>query len=450
MFFQSLNTVFAFILTLGILVTFHEFGHFWVARRCGVKVLRFSIGFGKPIVTWNSSAGTEFCIAMIPLGGYVKMLDEREGDVATEDKPYSFLSQPAYNKIAIVAAGPLANFLLAIILLWIMFIVGSQVAIPIVGKVDPNSIAQVQGIKKNDIITKVNGKQTHGWQNVEVQLLTALTNSENIKIQLKRDDLVYNIVLPINNLEEKKATQSAVNFLGINYKQPEIPAILGEIVTNSVADLAGLQPNDLILAIDETPIQDWDNFVTIIRANPENELSLRISRNNQQLLINIIPDFKLTDTGKIGYIGCKFKVIKDDSMVKVVRYNIFTALYKAIDDFFALLTLTAKSIWNMLRGLMSIQNLGGPITIAKFASFSMETGLDSFLYFLAMLSISLGFINLLPIPALDGGHLLFHLIEWIKGDPLSEKVQLFFLRIGVSIIVTLMIFSIFNDLMRNL
>jgi regulator of sigma E protease len=421
-----------------------------VARRCGVKVLRFSIGFGKPLITWNSSAGTEFCIAMIPLGGYVKMLDEREADVAIEDKPYSFLSQPAYNKIAIVAAGPLANFLLAIILLWIMFVVGSRVAVPIVGKIDSNSIAQMQGIQKNDIITEINGRQVDGWQNVEVQLLTALTNRENINMQLQRGDLAYNIVLPVNNLEEKKATQSAVNLLGINYKQPEIPAILGEVIVNSAADLAGLQSNDLILAIDEIPIQDWNDFVTIIRNNPENELSLRVNRNDEQLLINIIPDFKLTDTSKIGYIGCKFKSVNDDSMFKIVRYDIFTALHKAIDNFFALLTLTAKSIWNMLRGLMSIQNLGGPITIAKFASFSMETGLDSFLYFLAMLSISLGFINLLPIPALDGGHLLFHLIEWIKGDPLPEKVQLFFLRIGVSIIVTLMIFSIFNDLMRNL
>jgi regulator of sigma E protease len=450
MFFQSLNTVFAFILTLGILVTFHEFGHFWVARRCGVKVLRFSIGFGKPLITWNSSAGTEFCIAMIPLGGYVKMLDERESEVAEEDKPYSFLSQPAYNKIAIVAAGPLANFLLAIILLWIMFIVGLRVAVPIVGKVDSNSVAEMQGIQQNDIITKINGKQIHGWQNVEVQLLTALTNNENINMQLQRGDREYNAVLPINNLGEKEATQSAINFLGLNYKQPEIPAILGEIINNSVADLAGLQPNDLILAINEIPIQDWNEFVTIIRYNPENELSLKVSRNNEQLLINIIPDFKLTDTGKIGYIGCKFKVIKDESMVKIVRYNIFTALHKAVEDFFSLLTLTAKSIWNMLRGLMSIQNLGGPITIAKFAIFSIENGLDSFLYFLAMLSISLGFINLLPIPALDGGHLLFHLIEWIKGSPLSEKVQLFFLKIGVSIIVMLMVFSIFNDLMRNL
>ena len=450
MFFQSLNTVFAFIITLGILVTFHEFGHFWVARRCGVKVLRFSIGFGKPLITWKSAAGTEFCIAMIPLGGYVKMLDEREVDVALEDKPYSFLSQPAYNKIAIVAAGPVANFLLAIALLWFMFIIGVRVVVPVVGKVDADSVAAMQGVRTNDIITNINNKTVHGWQNVEVQLLKALTNSQNINMRLQRDNTEYTVVLPVQNFEQKAPTQSAIKFLGLNYKEPVIPAILGEILDNSASDLAGLQANDVILAVNETPIKDWNEFVNIIRNNPENKLSLLINRNNEQLLVNIIPDFKLTDTGKIGYIGCKFKVIKDDSMVKVVRYNITTALYKAIDDFFALLTLTAKSIWNMLRGLISIQNLGGPITIAKFASFSMETGLDSFLYFLAMLSISLGFINLLPIPALDGGHLLFHLIEWAKGSPLPEKVQLFFLRIGVSIIVTLMIFSIFNDLMRNL
>ena len=453
---SSLQTIAAFVITLGILVSIHEFGHFWVARKCGVKVLRFSVGFGKPLWRWTDKLGTEYVVALIPLGGYVKMLDEREGPVSADEQHSSFNAKPVLSRIAIVAAGPVANFLLAIVALWLMYMAGVRVVVPQVGHVLPDSPAAVAGINVGDEIVSINGSETPGWQQVNMELLSYIGDTRELTVATRSG---IPGELPTSTTREKRVAidhwlvneelGSPVRELGIEPYAPVIRPILGEVSPDGAAKAAGLMSGDLILKSNGQPVNNWMDWVTLIRANPGAVIDIELERDGQAIELELVPGVRTLDGQDTGYIGAGVEQpVWPDDMTRRLQFNPVTALPKAIEGTWSLTSMTTGSIWKMISGLVSVENLSGPITIAKVAGASLKSGLENFLYFLAMLSVSLGVLNLLPIPVLDGGHLLFYLVELVRGKPLSERVQLVGLKIGVTFVVGVMMLALYNDLSR--
>ncbi len=451
---EALQTVIAFILTLGILVSIHEFGHFWVARRCGVKVLRFSIGFGKSIWKRTDKHGTEFSVALIPLGGYVKMLDEREGVVAPEQRHLSFNNKPVLSRIAIVAAGPLANFILAVAALWLMYMIGIRTAIPLIGEVLPESPAAIAGLQAGDEVLAVEGQETPGWQAVNMALLSPIGESRSLTVAVRPKEMadsnaVIERQVQVKNWLVNDERPDPVRSLGIVPYTPEIPAIVGEVVESEAAWQAGIRTGDKIIEVDDQPVTDWMHWVDLIRAHPGESLDVSVLRNGQLLSIRLTPGIKSIEGRDFGYIGAGVQPVSwPEDLIRLIQFGPVTALFKGAEATWSLTTMTMESLWKMLVGLVSVKNLSGPITIAKVAGASMQSGFENFLYFLGMLSVSLGVLNLLPIPVLDGGHLLFYLVELVRGRPLSEKVQMLGLKIGVTLVVCVMILAVYNDLSR--
>ena len=456
MILDTLQTVGAFVLTLGILVSIHEYGHFWVARRCGVKVLRFSVGFGKSLWRWHDRHGTEFSIAIIPLGGYVKMLDEREGSVADDEKHLSFNSKPVLSRIAIVAAGPVANFLLAIVALWLMYLAGVRTVVPQVGEVLPKSPAAVAGIKSGDEIVSVDGEQTPGWQAVNMALLSSLGESKAIVVEVssgtpgeKATGAVYKRRLSVTDWLVSDEQPNPIRALGIVPFSPAVPAIIGEVVEGGAAQKAGLTGGDKITGADGVVVSDWLQWVELVRGHPEKRMQIQLQRDGQQVVVELTPDVKESNGQRIGYIGAGVQPFSwPEELIRTQQFGPVTALLKGAESTWSLTTMTLESIWKMIVGLVSVKNLSGPITIAKVAGASLQSGFANFLYFLGMLSVSLGVLNLLPIPVLDGGHLLFYLVEWVRGKPLSENIQLMGLKIGVTLVMCVMMLALYNDLSR--
>lgn len=452
----TLQTVLAFVVTLGILVSIHEFGHFWVARRCGVKVLRFSVGFGKPLWSWTDRTGTEFVIAAIPLGGYVKMLDEREAPVPESERHESFNAKPVLSRIAIVAAGPLANFLLAIFALWLMYMVGVRTLVPQVGEVIPGTPAAEAGLQPGDELVSLNGVETPGWQQVNMELLSLIGDTGSVPVTIRSGEPGH---LPTSSESERQLMlqdwlvndemANPVRTLGIKPYSPVIPAIVGQISDDGAAAKAGLQSGDLILRSNGKPVADWMDWVEVVRTNPNKVLLLDIDRQGQTVTLELTPGVRDIEGQKLGYIGAGVQQVDwPEEMIRTLQLNPVAAMPKAIGATWSLTSMTLESLWKMVAGLISVKNLSGPITIAKVAGASLESGLENFLYFLAMLSVSLGVLNLLPIPVLDGGHLLFYLVELVRGKPLSEKTQMVGLKIGVTLVVGVMMLALYNDLSR--
>ena len=454
MMFETLQTLLIFLFTLSVLVSMHEFGHFCVARQCGVKVLRFSVGFGKKIWSKTDRHGTEYVLAAIPLGGYVKMLDEREGQIPESEKHLAFNSKPVLSRIAIVVAGPFANFLLAVIAIWMIYMLGIKTVFPQVGAVLPESPAAMAGVQSGDEIIRINNVDTPSWQQVNINLLSFIGENRAIDIIVKSGELGHT---PHGNEVIKKVlithwllgddNLNPVKALGIVPYSPEIPAIIGQIVPGSVAEKAGLQDGDRILKTDGMFIHDWMEWMTLIQENPEKTLLIELERDGTMVHIPITPSSK-KETGKtIGYIGAEVQAVPwPDEMMRTIQFNALIALPKAIQATSFLIGITFDSLCKMFAGLVSVKSLSGPITIAKVANVSFQSGLEVFFYFLAMLSISLGVLNLLPIPVLDGGYLLFYLVEMIKGKPISDKTQLIWLKIGMMLVVSMMILALYNDL----
>lgn len=447
-----LHTAVALIVTLGVLITFHEFGHFWVARRCGVKVLRFSIGFGKPIWRWQDRHGTEFVLAWIPLGGYVRMVDEREGAIAEEDKPYAFNRKPVMQRIAIVAAGPIANFLLAIVAYWVLFISGTQVLAPVVGHVLPQSPAAQSGLAAGDEITQVDHQATHSWQDVGLALLDRLGDTGEVRLEVSSHEhqITRELRLPIQAFMVGQKEPQPLQSLGITPWRPDIPARIGRVLEEGPAAEAGLKAGDLIQAINGQVIKDWPDLVAHLRASPGQSLTLQIQRDQQTRSLTVTPESRSLDDGQtIGWIGAGVQMPPmPASMQREIRYNPAAALAEASAKTWEMSTLTLGSIGKMLTGLISPDNLSGPITIARVASDSARSGWESFISFLAYVSISLGVLNLLPIPVLDGGHLLFYVIEAIRGRPVPERIQEQAMRLGMVILASVMVMAFYFDLMR--
>ncbi|WP_163835002.1 RIP metalloprotease RseP [Spartinivicinus ruber] len=453
---EFLQSALAFLVTLGILVTFHEYGHFWVARRCGVKVHRFSFGFGKPLVSWYDRHGTEFAIAAFPLGGYVKMLDEKEGPVPPDQLQYAFNRKPVTQRIAIILAGPFANFLLAVVAFWIMLMLGFQSLIPVTGQIAENSPAQLAGIESGYEIVSINNEPTPTWYDVNIELLRYIGDTTDIEVQLQQHEISgtqsaapVTKVIPVTNWLSGQEQPKPVASLGIMPYSLPIPPVVGGLVANGRAEQAGMQSGDKILAVNSKPINNWMELVAQIKHNPEKNLTLLISRNaeNQQIILR--PAFKQQGSEKIGFAGISAQQINTPtSLIRKVKYSFGKAFLPALDKTWSMITLTVTSIKKMVLGDVSVKNLSGPITIAKVAGNSAKLGLESFLNFLALVSISLGVINLLPVPVLDGGHLLFYFVEWVKGSPVSEKAQVIGLQIGLSLVIAMMFLAFYNDISR--
>ncbi|SEK65930.1 regulator of sigma E protease [Atopomonas hussainii] len=448
---SSLYMLFGTLIALGVLVTFHEFGHFWVARRCGVKVLRFSVGFGTPLLRWYDRHGTEFVIAALPLGGYVKMLDSREGEVAEHEQAQSFNHKPVGQRMAIVAAGPIANFLLAIAFFWLIGLVGTQQVRPLIGTVLPDSMAEQAGLQAGDEIVAVDGVATPGWDAVNLQLVARLGESGTLLITVlpSGSSVAQQRQLSLLDWQKGEDQPAPLRSLGLVPWMPELLPVLGELDSQAAAAAAGLQSGDRVLAFDGQPVTSWEMLVELIRQRPEQSVELLIERAGATQSVSLRLGSREVDGRQQGYLGAGVTIppMPDDKL-RTVRLNPLEAVPQAVAQTWRMTVLTLDSLRKMLVGELSAKNLSGPITIAKVAGASAESGLTDFLRFLAYLSISLGVLNLLPVPVLDGGHLVFHFIEWVRGKPLSERLQIIGFQIGMGLVLGVMLLALYNDLTR--
>ena len=446
-----LFTLLATVVALGLLVTIHEYGHFWVARRCGVKVLRFSIGFGPALYSWHDRRGTEFVIAGIPLGGYVKMLDEREAPVADEELDQAFNRKTVQQRIAIVAAGPVANFLLAILAFWLIAVIGITTVAPVTGPVVAGSIADRAGLGEGMEILQVDGARTPTWHDVNLQLIRRLGETGQLDILAREGEgASQRFTLQLNDWLRGADQPDPMTALGLNTWKPVIAPLIDQISPGGAAERAGLRSGDLIVAIDAEPVQDWlAEVVPRIQASPGVPLDLTLERNGRTLDLTLLPDAREQNGSQVGFIGAGIAPFEwPEHMIRSIDYNPLAAIPVAVVKTWDMTALTLDSLKKMITGLVSAKNLSGPITIAKVAGASAKSGLESFLSFIAYLSISLGVLNLLPIPVLDGGHLVYYVAEWIRGKPLSERIQGWGLQIGLTLIVGVMLFAIYNDISR--
>ena len=447
----ALYMIIGTLVALGVLVTFHEFGHFWVARRCGVKVLRFSVGFGTPLLRWHDRHGTEFVVAAIPLGGYVKMLDEREGEVPVDQLDQSFNRKSVRQRIAIVSAGPIANFLLALVFFWVLAMLGSEQVRPVIGAVESASIAAKAGLAPGQEIVAIDGEPTSGWGAVNLQLVRRLGESGTLKVLVREQgstiDSPRELVLDswLKGADEPDPIRS----LGIRPWRPALPPVLAEIDPKGPAQGAGLKTGDRLLALDGKTVDDWQQVVDTVRTRPDTKILLRVERDGAQIDVPVTLAARGESKAPSGYLGAGVKAIDwPPEMIREVSFGPLAAIGEGARRTWTMSILTLDSLKKMLFGELSVKNLSGPITIAKVAGASAQSGVADFLNFLAYLSISLGVLNLLPIPVLDGGHLLFYLVEWVRGRPLSDRVQGWGIQIGISLVVGVMLLALVNDLGR--
>ncbi|QJP10920.1 sigma E protease regulator RseP [Pseudomonas multiresinivorans] len=448
---SALYMVVGLIVALGVLVTFHEFGHFWVARRCGVKVLRFSVGFGTPLVRWHDRHGTEFVVAAIPLGGYVKMLDEREGDVPAELLDRAFNRKTVFQRIAIVAAGPIANFLLAILFFWVLAMLGSQQIKPIIGSVVANSPAAIAGLASGQEVVAVDGESVDGWSGVNLQLVRRLGETGELSVTVldKGSSVPAVHQVRISSWLKNEDNPDPIGGLGIQPWRPSVAPLIAELDEKGPAKAAGLQIGDRIVTLDGQQVTDWQEVVSRVRSMPEGKVTLEVERagRNQELALTLAA--KGEGKARTGYLGAGVAGGQwPPEMLREVSYGPVAAVGQALSRTWSMSLLTLDSLKKMVLGQLSVKNLSGPITIAKVAGASAQSGVGDFLHFLAYLSISLGVLNLLPIPVLDGGHLLFYVVEWVRGRPLSERVQAWGMQIGISLVVGVMLLALVNDLSR--
>lgn len=445
-------TLLAFAGAIALLVLFHEYGHYWVARRCGVKVLRFSLGFGNVIYSKRFAGNdTEWVISAFPLGGYVKMVDEREEAVAPEDLPYAFNRKPVLQRMAIVVAGPLANFLLAIVLYWGLFVHGVPGLKPMLGEVPASTPAAIAQMQSGETILSINGEAIPSWQELHWRLLDLALQQGEVRIEAKDasgTSLLH--VLDMSGLAAKDLDGDFLDKLGLHLYQPVILPVIGDVAEGSVAQRAGLQAGDRILRANGVPVQRWMEIVEVLRAHPEQKVQLDIQRGEKTLNIAVVPQAVLESGKTVGKIGAAPEVDKQawQAMFTEVSYGPLEALIQSLRKTWETSAISLKMMGKMVTGEVSMKNLSGPITIADYAGQSAKMGVVAYLSFLALISISLGVLNLLPIPLLDGGHLLYYVAELLKGSPVSEQSWEIGQKIGIALLGTLMVFAIYNDINR--
>jgi regulator of sigma E protease len=444
----------AFALALGILIVIHELGHFAVARACGVKVLRFSVGFGKPLLTrrWGKD-GTEWSLAAFPLGGYVKMLDEREGEVPADELHRAFNRQSVGRRAAIVVAGPLANLLLAVVLYWGIFLHGTEELRPILGAPPAGSIAANAGVREQETVRAVAGEGVTTWQDLRWALVRLAADRETVQLEVAGPGSeTFVRTLDLSKLPQSALEGDLLGELGLTLHRPRLPAVIGRVVPASPAAQAGLMAGDEVLAIDGRPIDIWRELATAIRDAPGQALRLAVRRGDSQIDVTVTPAAATERDRTVGRIGIAAhdEPGRHAEMFVTVRHGPLDALTRAAVQTVEMSVFSLRMIGRMIAGEASWKNVSGPVTIADYAGQSASMGIAHYIRFLALISISLGVLNLLPIPILDGGHLMYYLAEIIKGGPLSERVMEIGQQIGLTLLILLMAFAFYNDFNRLL
>jgi len=446
-----------FVIAVGLLVTVHEFGHFWVARRLGFKVLRFSVGFGQPLFSWRLGPDrTEIAIAPIPLGGYVKLLDEREGPVPPEDLPRSFTRKPPFQRIVVLLAGPGFNILFAILVLaGMMCVNGITQILPVVGDVTAGSIAAQAGLHSGDYIVALNGAAVSEQRDVVFGLLDAMSSRGDADLTVRGNNgQIRHVDLDVrNSVTRRHLTAPSELFTGLGFQlwQPAVPAQFGQVLPDGPAARAGLQAGDRVLSIDGHPVKDWDDLVAQITPHPGGTISLTYDRNGATHTVQVEVGSAEADGKYVGRIEAENSpdIPYPPSMVRHLSVSPLSAVGRAAAEAWDMTALQGRLFWRMMLGQVSLKNLSGPVSIAQYAGQSASEGVSSFLGFLVLISLSLGFLNLLPIPILDGGQIVFQLIEWVKGSPMSERAQAFGQQVGIALLILLMGVALFNDIARQ-
>jgi len=448
---QFLISTVAFIVALALLIAIHEFAHFWVARRLGVKVLKFSVGFGKPLLHWRDKQGTEYQIASVPLGGYVKMLDEREGDVAPEELAYAFNRQKVSVRAAVVAAGPFANLALAVILYWVILMAGVVGARPIVGEVIAASPADLAGLQVGDEIVAIDDVLTSTWEQVSLRLVESVLSGGDVDVAVKNENgQSRRMILKLSGNASLDEPEQLLSTIGIVAMMPQLPAVIDSVQPGEAADQAGLQSSDHILSVDGKAVANWVEWASVVSKNPGARLEVRLQRHGEEQTLFVTPGERQVDGKTTGYVGASAAFTQQlrDRFFTEYRYGPIAAIPVAFAKTWQMSAMTLRMLGKMLIGEVGLKNISGPINIAQYAGQSAVMGIIPFLGFLAVVSISLGVLNLLPIPVLDGGHLFFYLIEVIKGNPLSEYAQSIGQQLGMGVLFLLMGLAFYNDLSR--
>lgn len=450
---EVLTSILAFVVAISVLVAVHEYGHFWVARRLGVRVLRFCIGFGKPI--WSRVSGpdqVEYAIAAVPLGGYVKLLDEREGPVPVEQRHRAFNRQSPLRRIAILVAGPVFNFIFAVAAYWLMFLIGITALQPVIGGVEQGTAADAAGLRAGDRIVAVEQRDTATMMDARIELLDGLVGDGEARIQVLGSDGGRRELLLVVEGDRRALTEGADIFprLGILPWRPAVPPVIGSLSADGSAARSGLEVGDRIVEADGQRFTDWASWVDFVRARPEQQVAVEIERDGRRQMLDLAIGVTESEQGVIGLIGAGVVVPEGlyDEVITEQRFGPLAAVGEALTRTWEMSALTVRMLYRMVTGDVSPKSISGPINIAQTAGYTASVGVVAFLSFLAIVSISLGILNLLPIPMLDGGQIVYQIAEIIKGSPVSEKTQLIGQQVGIVLLLMLMSFAFYNDIAR--
>ncbi len=449
---QTLQIILWFLVAILVLVTVHEFGHFYVARRCGIKVLRFSVGFGRVLVRWHDRSGTEYAISAIPLGGYVKMLDEREGNVPADQLHFAFTQKNVWQRIAVVLAGPAANFILAILIFWVVLLsAGERGLVPIVGSVVADSVAEQAGLESGHEILAVDGVLTSSWQAVQKQLLRRLGESGSIYFTVSYPDsnLRYETEARLDGWLRGAVDPNPLKDIGIvPYYPTQLPKA-AEVKQGSPAEYAGLLMGDLVVSVDGVPMPTAQAWVDYVKARAGILMKVKVDRAERSVYLDMTPAVIQASGQTFGRVGMGIEVASwPNELIRRVEHTGLSAFVASVHKTWETSAFVLLSVKKLVLGEISTKNLSGAITIAKVAGSEAKSGWKNFLGFLALLSVSLGVFNLLPIPVLDGGHLMYYVVELIKGSPVSSKVQMIGYQFGLVMVVGLTVLALYNDILR--